>query len=286
MRGSQTPYAYKTSSEVFLFGIVKIMEQYLELARSIAIEAGEIMKAYFLAVDREWKEDASPLTKADTEINELVIKRIRALYPDHSIHGEERSDYTNSSFVWVCDPVDGTLPFSCGIAASSFSIALIIDGISTIGVVFDPFFERMFHAVLGKGAYINNKPIQVSNQSTLDNAIIDIEGLYWPKIGVEVPLSNDLRDTLVDHGVKTTQLYSSILPSALVAQGQFTAVIMNGKTIQDGAAIKVIVDEAGGKVTDMYGNEQRYDEPARGFIASNGLVHDELVKIITDHSRK
>jgi fructose-1,6-bisphosphatase/inositol monophosphatase family enzyme len=259
------------------------MDEYLTFAQSLAKESGVIMQKYFLATERTWKDDASPLTKADTEINDLVIQRIRETYPEHSVHGEEKSAYTDSDHMWVCDPIDGTLPYSSGIAASSFSLALVIDGVSTVGVVYDPFFERMFHAVKDGGAFLNNEPIHVSDQATLKNAVIDIEGLYWPKLSTELAMSNAFRDTLVNMDVKTMQLYSSVLPSALVAQGTFTAVIMNGQTIQDGAAIKVIVDEAGGTVTDMYGNEQRYDEPARGFVASNGLVHDELIKLLSEN---
>ena len=261
------------------------MEDYLIFAKSLAHEAGDIMRKYFLVTDRTWKEDATPLTKADTEINDLLIDRVREKYPEHSIHGEERSDYTDSEYLWVCDPVDGTLPYSSGISASTFSLALVIEGISTVGVVYDPFNDRLFHAVKGAGAFMNDKPIHVSDQKSLENSVMNVEIPYYPGLDLEVPLSSLLRDVLVDKGVKTLQLWSSVLSGVLVAQGSITAVIMNGKTIQDGAAIKVIVDEAGGKVTDMYGNEQRYDEPARGFIASNGLVHDELVRIIASNHR-
>ncbi len=267
------------------FVIIKYMQGYLDFAQSLAREAGVIMNHYFLNDERTWKEDATPLTKADTEINDFVITRIRQAYPDHSIHGEEKSDYKNSTYMWVCDPVDGTLPYSSGISASTFSLALVIDGVSTVGVVYDPFNDRLFHAIKGSGAYINDVPMHVSDQTTLDNAIINTEVLYYPKFDLEVPLSSAVRDILVDKGAKTIQLWSSVLSAVLVANGSLTAVIMNGKTIQDGAAIKVIVDEAGGKVTDMYGNDQRYDQPARGFIASNGHVHDELVQIIASNHR-
>lgn len=259
------------------------MQNYLTFAQTLAHEAGDIMRRYFLTSDRTWKDDATPITKADTEINDLVIKRVREEYPEHSIHGEERSDYTDSKYLWVCDPVDGTLPYSSGIPASTFSLALVIDGVSTVGVVYDPFNDRLFYATKDGGAFLNGVPMHVSDQNTLSNAIIDVEVLYSPSLNLEMSLSSSLRDILTDKGVKTLQLWSSVLPSALVAQGALTAVIMNGKTIQDGAAIKVIIDEAGGKVTDMYGNDQRYDEPARGFIASNGHVHDELVKIIASN---
>ncbi len=261
------------------------MDEYLQFAQSLAKEAGEIMLRYFFVTERTWKDDATPLTKADTEINDLVIARIRERYPDHSIHGEERSDYKDSAFMWVCDPVDGTLPYSSGISASTFSLALVIDGVSTVGVVYDPFNDRLFRAIKGEGSYVNDKKMHVSDQATLQNAVVDLEGVYHPYLDFEVPLSETFREVLVDNGVRPVQLWSSILPSCLVAAGTFMAVIMDGKTVQDGAAIKVIVDEAGGKVTDMYGNEQRYDVPARGFIASNGLVHDELVRLIRESAK-
>ncbi len=262
------------------------MNDYYEFAKSLAYEAGEIMRKYFFVTERTWKEDATPLTKADTEINDLVIERIQQKYPEHSIHGEERSEYKDSKYMWVCDPVDGTLPYSSGISASTFSLALVIDGVSTVGVVYDPFNDRLFHAIKGEGSYVNDLPMHVSDQATLKNGVVDLEGVYNPNLTFEVPLSETFREVLVDNGVRPVQLWSSILPSCLVAFGTFIGVIMDGQTVQDAAAIKVIVDEAGGKVTDMYGNDQRYDEPARGFIASNGLVHDDLVRLVKESAKK
>ena len=103
------------------------MEQYLEFTKNLAKEAEEIALRYFsFEVENTWKEDNTPLTKADTEINDLVIKRINEAYPEHSIYGEEKSDIKeNSQYIWVCDPIDGTMAFSCGLPIFVFSIALV-----------------------------------------------------------------------------------------------------------------------------------------------------------------
>lgn len=259
------------------------MTNYLEFAKGLACEAGEVMRTHFLQSETDWKKDQTPLTIADTSINRMVIERVAQKFPGHSVLGEEESSKKDSPYAWVCDPVDGTLPYSHGLPIATFSLALCENGVPIIGVVYDPFMDRLFYASSGDGAYCNDRRLKVSSGG-LDRAVIDIEGLGGPAPTPVVSLTNSFRDDLIERGVKPVQLWSSILPSVLVASGQFTAVIMNGSTIQDGAAVKVIVEEAGGVVTDMYGNDQRYDEPARGFIASNGIVHDELVALIRDKS--
>ena len=92
------------------------MKQYLEFAKNLAEEAEAIALKYFgFEVESIWKEDDTPLTKADTEINDLVIKRINESFPQDSIYGEEKSDIKKDlKYIWVCDPIDGTMAFSCG----------------------------------------------------------------------------------------------------------------------------------------------------------------------------
>jgi myo-inositol-1(or 4)-monophosphatase len=103
------------------------MEKYLSFAKAVAAESAEIALKYFsFETETTWKGDNTPLTVADTEINDLVIKRINEAYPEHSIYGEEKSDIKeNSQYIWVCDPIDGTMAFSCGLPIFVFSIALV-----------------------------------------------------------------------------------------------------------------------------------------------------------------
>lgn len=251
--------------------------KYLEFAKALAHEAGDIMRKYFLKTDTEWKQDGTPLTVADTTINRMVIERIAETFPGHSVLGEEESDMKDSRYTWVCDPVDGTMPYSHGLPISTFSLALCDDGKPVVGVVYDPFMERLFYASVGGGAFCNDGRISV-NQNGLTNALIDLAAIEKSFIDFRKPLNLEL----YRRGAKTTQLWSSILPTCLVAGGMYEASIFGISKPEDPAAIKVIVEEAGGRVTDLFGNEQRYDMPTKGFIASNGVIHNELVRLLQE----
>lgn len=255
----------------------------LEFAKTLAKDAGVIMKQYFgLSLAYEWKADQTPVTKADTEINSLVIQKIQEAFPGDGVYGEEESYETSSNRLWVCDPVDGTMPFSHGLQISTFSLALVIDGNPIVGVIYDPFTDRLFHATKNGGAFCNNDAIHVSNQP-LQNALIDVEG--FPAKGSKAVTSYDITicKTIEVLGANTTHLWSAIIAFALVASGQYSASLFNVRNIHDVAAAKVIVEEAGGKVTDLFGHDQRYDQPTNGFIASNGIVHDDLVRLFSNH---
>src|SRR3989338_869121 len=143
------------------------MEQYLEFAKKLAKEAEEIALKYFSFEDENtWKEDNAPLTKADTEINDLVIKRINETYPEHSIYGEEKSEIKeNSKYIWVCDPIDGTMAFSCGLPTFVFSLALVYrsNGLPVLGILNDHVMKNMYWAYKGNGAYRNGKKIFVQD---------------------------------------------------------------------------------------------------------------------------
>jgi fructose-1,6-bisphosphatase/inositol monophosphatase family enzyme len=110
------------------------MNDYLEFAKNLAKEAEEIALRYFsFETENTWKGDDTLLTVADTEINDLVIKRINETYPSHSIYGEEKSDKKEGSeYVWVCDPIDETMPFSNGLPMFVFSLALVEQSIGCI----------------------------------------------------------------------------------------------------------------------------------------------------------
>lgn len=251
----------------------------LKFAKSLAKEVGGIMRTYFgFDLAHEWKLDQTPITKADTEINSLVIENIRENFPGDGVYGEEESFETGSDRLWVCDPVDGTMPFSHGLPIATFSLALVVDGTPVVGVIYDPFCDRLFCAQTHGGAFCNETPIHVSDQS-MQHALIDVEA--FPAKGTKSVTDYDtaICSRIEAGGATTTHLWSAIIAFALVAAGQYAAVLFNLNYIHDVAAAKVIIDEAGGTATDLFGQEQRYDRPTNGFIASNGVVHDELVQL-------
>lgn len=253
----------------------------LEVAKQLAKEAGDIMLKYFdsAASDPTIKSDRTIVTKADTEINDRVIELLKEETPGYSIWGEEQSFIVeNSEFTWVCDPVDGTMPFSKGLPLSSFSLALVNkEGQSVIGVVYDPFQDRLFEAVKGGGAFLNGTRISVSDKADLDVAYIDEE--LWINAEEGVAFDNP-KDILNKAGAKVTTQCSAVIMGCFVAKGGYEAMIFGQGKPEDIAALAVIVPEAGGKVTDLFGNDQRYDTNIKGAIVSNSAIHDELVRII------
>jgi len=248
--------------------------EYKSFVIDLAERAGEIMRANFsLGMKKDWKADNTPLTITDTTINKMVIDEVKKNFPDHALLGEEESNMNTSEYVWVCDPIDGTIPFSHGYPTFMFSLALTHNGESILGVLYDPMLKRMFYAEKGKGAFLNGEPVHVSDVSSFKNAMVNLDA--------DIRLI-DLRNKLIDKDAYTTTLYSATYGASLVICGEFVAEVYEYDKPWDAAAVKIILEEAGGKVTDMAGNDQRYDKTINGFVATNGFVHDELIKDIQE----
>lgn len=253
------------------------MEEYLEFAKDIAKEAGKIMLKYFnINNGASYKGDKTIVTLADTEINTYLIKRVKEEFPEHSVDGEEET-FGKSDYVWVCDPVDGTAMYARHIPVAVFSLALVIDGKPEIGVVYDPFTDSLYTAIKGKGAFKNGIKISVSDIEMNDMKSISNFDM-WPKSPYNI------YSTIKQLGKETyfVSIGSIVRACMCVATGEFNFSIFPGTEHKncDIAAVKVIVEEAGGKVTDLFGNEQRYDRSINGAIISNNLVHNKVVEVI------
>lgn len=255
-------------------------KEYLNFAKEIAYHAGEIMMKYYKSDNgANYKYDQTIVTLADKEINDYLIERVKAVYPTHSVDGEE-AGFGESNYVWVCDPVDGTAMYARHIPTSVFSLALVIDGISEIGVVYDVQGDQMYTAIRGEGAFVNGEPIRVN-----DIALDDMRSLgnfdMWPAA------EYNLFDVFKELGKRTyaVGLGSVIRASMCVAKGDFNFVLFPGTVHKncDIAAAKVIVEEAGGKVTNLFGGEERYDREINGAVLSNGKIHDDLLAVIAKH---
>lgn len=251
--------------------------EYLRFAKEVALKAGKIMKKYFNGDNgEEYKLDNTIVTKADKEINDYLISQVKKSFPTHSVDGEEKQ-FGKSEYVWVCDPVDGTSMYARHIPVAVFSLALVINGKPIVGVIYDPWTDNLYSAIKGKGAYRNNQKIFV-NQIALDDMKSVSHFDMWPEA------EYNLYDAIKEIGKKTyfVSIGSIIRACCCVADGDFNLAIYPGTKHKncDIAAAKVIVEEAGGIVTDLFGNEQRYDENINGAVISNGLVHTEMLQAI------
>lgn len=254
----------------------KIDSQYMQFAKQVARKAGKmILKNFSMGMKKSWKGDNTPLTVTDVAVNTLLLRSVRKAYPTHEILAEEGSHHPGKAdFVWVCDPIDGTVPFSHGIPTCVFSLALVYKGKPILGVVFDPFQERMFTAELHKGAYLNGKRIRVSKNGKIEKALIGV--LHWNAAKYDL---RPLIDALDRKNAILMSVWSITYMGALVANGEFSATIFQGHKSHDTAALKVIVEEAGGRVTSLYGKEQRYDQDIVGHIISNQALHPTLERL-------
>lgn len=249
---------------------------YRDFATDLARQAGALIRRNFtLGMKKEWKANDTPITATDVAVNQLILDAVRQHYPDHRVLAEEGDGgVATSPNVWVCDPVDGTIPFSHGIPCCVFSLALVQEGVSRLGIIFEPFLERMYTAEIGQGACLNGQPLRVSKQMNLRNVAVGMGFWYrqpWQFF--------QLGQALDAQGALLLNVGSIAYMGALVASGELGATIFQGQQPHDTAALKVMVEEAGGKVTDLFGAEQRYDGPIRGHIVSNGILHDELVAL-------
>lgn len=196
------------------------MKTHRHFAEQVALQAGGIIRQNFdLNMKKEWKEDNTPLTVTDTIINQLVLDAVADRYPDHAVLAEEGNlDREHAEYVWVCDPVDGTIPFSHGIPTSVFSLALVHNGTPIVGVVYDPFTDRLFSAEKGMGGYLNGSLIHVSDQADVVKGLIGI-GYAWNHVNLR-----DVMHELIQRKAIAVQFASNVYMGSLVAAGEFLAV--------------------------------------------------------------
>jgi myo-inositol-1(or 4)-monophosphatase len=257
---------------------------YKDFAISLAKQAGKVMRANFnIGMEKTIKKDGTPVTKTDLAINKMVVDQVKKHFPTHGVLGEEQSNIIDGSeFTWVCDPVDGTIPFSRGMPTCMFSLALTHNGKSILGVAYDPFLDRIFFAEEDKGAFLNGKRIHVSKQAKLRESFVSYS--IWRTS--TYPMPNLMNDFVFKQGVNVFPIGSVVYNGMLLAAGELDGIIFSYITAHDVAAIKIIAEEAGGKVTDMFGNDQRYDREIKGCVISNGALHKDLLKIIKRHLKK
>ncbi|HYF05865.1 MAG TPA: inositol monophosphatase [Patescibacteria group bacterium] len=251
-------------------------EKELGFAKQVALKAGEVIAQNFFpsAPEKTWKSDNTPLTKTDTAINNMVLEQIVSTFPEHSFLGEEgsSSNLGQTEYVWVCDPIDGTIPYSHGWPCSVFSLALCKDGVPVVAVVNEPFFKRLYTAVKGEGCFLNDSQVHVTEET-------DWNRVY---VGANIgPSSREKSNVLIynlhAHGVRTVNLACVIYLGMLVASGQLAGVYFPYTNPWDAVTVKLLVEEAGGIVTDWEGKEQRYDRTTNGFIAGSTLLHEKLL---------
>ncbi|MGE0610165.1 MAG: histidinol-phosphatase [Pirellulales bacterium] len=249
----------------------------LELARAIALEAGQVTLRYFGQgnFDVEWKRDASPVTVADREAEQHLRARIAAAFPADGILGEEFGEQPGTSgYRWILDPIDGTQSFIHGVPLYGTLIGVEREGRSQVGVISVPALGEMAWAGVGGGAWYSQRgqdprPAKVSSCGQMgDGLFVTSDFAGWTKTNRQAALSRMGR--LARRGRTWGDCYGYML----VAVGRAEAMIDPIMNVWDAAAIQPILEEAGGTFTDWQGQPTIHSGEG---VATNGLVLKEVL---------
>jgi len=252
------------------------LDEDFRLLRAAVDEAGKLAHSYFrqeVAVRR--KLDGSEVSDADIAVNEALKETLLGGRPDYGWLSEESEDDATRlerRLVWMVDPIDGTNAFLRHIPEWTISAALVQEGKPVLGAVFNPATGEYFHAIRGGGAFLNDKLIKVTGRETLEGALFIASGGLFKKRIWKEPWP----------GVESRWVNSVAYRLALVAAGRADATLsLSAKSEWDLAAGVLIVEEAGGVVTDHHGHAFRFNLPIPRFpslVAAPPGLHAKLIE--------
>jgi len=253
---------------------------YLETAIDLCRAAGDILN-YYADRDKlvEFKGHANLVTIADKKSEELIIGGILSRYPSHSILAEESGATQSGAAVkWIIDPLDGTTNFAHGYPFYSVSIAVEEKGEIVCGAVYDPVREEMFSAARGAGAYRNGERLKVSNVDRLSQALLITGFPYNFRERLDTVIRQFGKFLVASQAVRRGG--SAALDLCYVASGRLDGFWELYLQPWDTAAGHVILEEAGGRVTDFKGGP--FSIYNKETLASNGLLHDEMRSVLVE----
>ncbi|MEK6713935.1 MAG: inositol monophosphatase family protein [Nitrospirota bacterium] len=252
---------------------------FLIVAEHAARTAGSILLKHLgQPLDVEFKGDVDLVTKVDRLAEEAIVAIIRDIYPDHQILAEEGTNQGGDSrYRWIIDPLDGTTNFAHSFPCFAVSIGLEAAGKMVGGVVYDPVRNECFTAIDGSGAYLNGNPISVSSVDNLDRALLATGFPYDRRAHPDKYIALFRKFMMKAQEIRRPG--SASIDLCYLASGRIDGFWESKLKPWDVAAAVVIVREAGGKLSDFKGNE--YSIYGNETLASNGRIHDEMVKVAT-----
>lgn len=219
------------------------------------------------------------VTEADHAAEKAILSVIKSHFPDHQVLAEETGEIIQDSvYKWIIDPIDGTVNFAHGIPLNCVSIGLEHEGNVIMGAVYNPHLNEFFFAEKGKGATLNDQPIRVSTETAAVKACL-VTGFPYTYINMtNGPL--EIFDRFIRKGVPVRRLGSAAIDLCWVAAGRFDGFYEHKLEPWDSAAGFLMVEEAGGKVTDFTGAP--YSVYQHRILATNGLIHEEMLAVINN----
>ena len=256
----------------------------IEFAKNLAVNAGTLAlseRRNMDAANIHRKSNVRDLvTDTDRHVENFIVNAIKNRFPDHDIYGEETgSDRHGSDYCWIIDPIDGTSSFVHNSFNWCVSIALFYKGKPEIGVVYAPMMGDLYYASRGNGAFCNGVKINVSAISEMCDAIVGV-GLFCLRAGWKEENNLKFISRIAPELCDLRKNGSAALDMCFVARGLQEGFWELSLETYDFAAAWLILTEAGGVLTDLYGGE---NFPQHGIICSNGVLHDKLLSCFTDY---
>ncbi len=256
-----------------------VFSEETRLAISVAKESGDILRKGFgttFAIQaKDGRHDL--VTEFDIKCEKLIIERLHACYPDHNFFCEESGHLqkTESDYQWIIDPLDGTVNFAHNIPIFSVSIALAKNHELLCGVIYHPLMDELFVAEKAKGAYLNESKLQVTSTENFTHSVF---GTGFPYNTYENPLHClEHFINITKQGILIRRLGSAAIDLAYLAAGRFDAFWEVFLKPWDFAAGKLLIEEAGGIVTDIHGNA--YQQLQEGsIVAANPHLHKKILE--------
>ena len=258
------------------------MKDFKECAIEIAREAGIFLKNKLHSEHTiDYKGEINLVTEADKISEKMITSKITTLFPDHDILAEELTNIDRGSdFRWIIDPLDGTTNYAHGYPYFCVSIALERLNTMIVGIVYDPMLDEMFVAEKGKGAFLNEREIHVSNTREVIKSLLATGFPY----DIREDSHNNLNyfNEMILQAQAIRRAGSAALDLAYVAAGRFDGFWELKLNPWDIAAGWLLVKEAGGIVTDMGGKSYFIESPS--ILASNGKIHAEMMAVLENES--
>jgi len=249
----------------------------LEIAKQTATQVGLLVveKFYCNQTEVTFKSKGNPVTNVDRQAEELAISMLRKEFPDFSYLGEESSneEKLTENPTWIIDPIDGTRNFVARIPFFSIVVGLAIGGKIILGINYDPIRKEMFWGVRGKGAFLGQDKVSVSTKTSLDSCLIGFDLSYSDNGALN---SLKVIESIWPDMQTARIMGSSALGISYVAAGRLDLYFHHKLSPWDIAAGILLVDEAGGVISDRHGKSA--DLYPDGIIASNSILHKQFLK--------
>lgn len=260
----------------------------LALAKKAAEAAGDIIRKYFeQGISSETKtqdgNQQGQVTQADVEAERVIASLILDEFPSHQILAEEEHALAGESaeHLWIIDPIDGTNNFAHGIPHFAVSIAYYRDGQPSCGVVYEPVRDDWYVTSAGQGSWYNGEPAKVSRESRLDETLVAL-GFYYDR-GEMMKHTLTTMQELFEQQVRGVRRFgSATLDLVYVGTGRFGGYFEYTLSPWDFAAARLFVEEAGGKVSDCFGNELKLQKTS--VLATNSILHGAMLDITRGHA--